>query len=91
MASEQQIVNVIHHLEISMKTIDYFAGQFKNNVARVNLEYSKKFLYEQWETHRRALEQHRARNDPNSNLLSTVKGGGLTTKQALSAIQNDFC
>ena len=91
MSTEAQIISAIQHLEVSLKTIEHFCSKAKNNVARVNLEYSKKFLYEQWETHRRALEQHRARVDPSSPLSSTIRGGSLTAKQAIDALQNNFC
>ena len=93
MDTESQLVNMINHLHVTFSVLNHFTTQtdYRNNVARVNLEYSKKFIYERMETAKKQLEYHRAFNKPATPLQSTLKGGSLTAQQAIQILKEDFC
>jgi hypothetical protein len=88
MKSEQEYIALLKHLEVTMITLEHYSKTNPTNVALVNLQYTKKFMYEQWEYNKNALEAFRKKNDPNSPLASTIRGGSLNVEQALEAIRN---
>jgi hypothetical protein len=73
MDEEQQLANLIQHLQITYNTLNHYTKTKSDMVAYVNLEYTKKFIYERLETAVGQLNRVRAWKGPNT-IRSTIQG-----------------
>ena len=74
METEEQLTNMIKHLQMTYHTLNHYSNR-NNMVEHVNLEYSKKFIYERLETAVGQLNHIRRMKEPSSPLISTIMGG----------------
>lgn len=81
MESEKEIANLIQHLQITYNTLNHYAKTNKGSVEWVNLEYSKKFIYERLETAVGQLNRIRAINSDKNLLHSSIRGAMAATGQ----------
>jgi hypothetical protein len=73
MSTENEIVTLIKHLQISYNTMVYYTKGVWN-VDTMNLEYTKKFLYERLEAAIRELNTLRSYKSDKTPLISTIVG-----------------
>ena len=72
---EAELVNFIKHLQVTYNTLNHFTKDTEGmSVYRVNLEYTKKVIYEQLEMKVRELNNFRYRNSDRTPLHSTILG-----------------
>jgi hypothetical protein len=74
METEEQLTNLIRHLQVTYNTLNHYTKTKSDMVAHVNLEYSKKFIYERLETAVGQLNRLRAFKEPSAPLHSTIMG-----------------
>jgi len=72
METEEQLTNLIKHLQVTYNTLNHYTKNKSDMVAYVNLEYSKKFIYERLETAVAQLNRLRAFKEPSAPLHSTI-------------------
>jgi hypothetical protein len=73
MSTEKELTNLIQHLQISYNTMVYYTKGIWN-VDTMNLEYTKKFLYERIEAAVKELNMIRSCKSNNTPLISTIVG-----------------
>ena len=74
MSTENEIVTLIKHLQISYNTMVHYTKGNKWGVETMNLEYTKKFLYERLEAAVRELNTIRSFKSDKTPLISTIVG-----------------
>jgi hypothetical protein len=74
METEEQLTNLIKHLQVTYNTLNHYTKNKSDMVAYVNLEYSKKFIYERLETAVGQLNHLRAINSDKNLLHSSIRG-----------------
>lgn len=74
MQTEKEIIEWIQGLQATYNTLNRYADSERLTVSWCNLEYTKKFIYEQLVTKVRELNDFRNRNVDNGPLLSTIMG-----------------
>jgi hypothetical protein len=72
---EEELVNLIKHLQVTYNTLNHYTITKKMAVEWMNLEYSKKFIYEKLETSVAQLNRLRAFKSDKTPLHSTIMGG----------------
>ena len=74
MSKEKDLTNLIQHLQISYNTLLHYTKQGVWGVETMNLEYTKKFLYERLEAAIRELNTIRTFKSNSTALQSTIMG-----------------
>ena len=74
MQTEEQLTNLLRQLQVTYNTLNEYTKSKSDMIAYVNLEYSKKFIYERIETAVAQLNRLRLINSDKNLLHSSIRG-----------------